>query len=72
LNPVSRYKKFLHVEYFPSYSPEPNPAEQSWRETKKGFSKICRNNKEELKKQLEFAFKQDFFVKARIYEYLRS
>jgi transposase len=23
----------LHVEYFPSYSPELDPIEQSWRET---------------------------------------
>jgi transposase len=67
----TRHKKSLHVEYFPSYSPELNPAEISWRETKKWLSKICWNNKDELREQLEFAFKQDF-VKVKIYEYLRN
>jgi len=28
-------KEGLHVEYFPSYSPELDPIEQSWRENKK-------------------------------------
>jgi len=61
----------LHVEYFPSYSPELNPAEIPWRETKRWLSKACWNNNDELKEQLEFAFKQDF-VKVKIYDYLRN
>lgn len=61
----------LHVEYFPSYSPELDPIEQSWRETKKWLAIRNWNNKADLKEQLISAFHQDF-VKVPIYDYLRT
>jgi transposase len=67
----TKSKDSLHVEYFPSYSPELNPAKIPWRETKRWLSRVCWNNNDELKEQLEFAFKQDF-VKIKIYDYLRN
>ncbi|MEW5936751.1 MAG: transposase [Candidatus Thermoplasmatota archaeon] len=59
----------LHVEYFPSYSPELNPAEQPWREVKKWLAIRCWKDKYELKEQLILAFHEDF-VMAPIYHYL--
>ena len=61
----------LHVEYFPSYSPELDPIEQSWRETKKWLAIRNWNNKEDLKEELISAFKEDF-VKIPVYDYLRT
>jgi len=59
----------LHVEYFPSYSPELVPIEQSWREVKKWLAIRCWRSKDELKEQLISAFQQDL-VKVPIYDYL--
>jgi len=59
----------LHVEYFPSYSPELNPAEQPWIEVKKWLAVRYWINKDELKEQLISAFQQDFII-APIYDYL--
>jgi len=64
------HKDTVHVEYFPSYSPKLNPAEQPWRAIKKWLSMRCWDNKDELKEQIELAFQQDF-VNVPIYEYLR-
>lgn len=63
------YKNQLHVEYFPSYSPELNPVEQIWRAVKKWLAMRYWTNKDELKKQLVSAFKEDF-VRVPIYGYL--
>lgn len=63
------HKDRLHVEYFPSYSPELNPTEQSWREVKKWLAIRCWTNKDELKEQLISAFQQDFIM-TPIYDYL--
>lgn len=64
-------REHLHVEYFPSYSPELDPIEQSWRETKRWLAIRNWNNKADLKEQLISAFQQDF-VKIPIYDYLRT
>lgn len=64
-------REHLHVEYFPSYSPELDPIEQSWRETKKWLAIRNWNTKEDLKEQLISAFQEDF-VKIPIYDYLRT
>jgi len=64
-------REHLHVEYFPSYSPELDPIEQSWRETKKWLAIRNWDNKADLKEQLISAFQQDF-VKIPIYDYLRT
>jgi len=61
----------LHVEYFPSYSPELDPTEQVWRAIKKWLSVRFWRNKEELKDQLVQGFKEDL-VMIPIYEYLLS
>jgi transposase len=63
------HKDQLHVEYFPSYSPELNPAEQPWREVKKWLAMRYWIGKEGLKEQLLSAFQEDFVV-APIYDYL--
>lgn len=63
--------KCLHVEYFPSYSPELDPTEQVWRAVKKWLSVRFWHNKDELKNQLVLGFKEDF-VMVPIYEYLLS
>jgi len=52
-------KEHLHVEYFPSYSPELDPIEQSWRETKRWLAIRNWNNKGDLKEQLISAFQED-------------
>jgi transposase len=62
-------KDCLHVEYFPSYSPELVPIELSWREVKKWLAIRCWRDKDELKEQLISAFQQEF-VKVPMYEYL--
>ncbi len=43
-------KEHLHVVYFPSYSPELDPIEQSWRAAKKWLAIRYWENKGELKK----------------------
>jgi len=63
------HKDRLHVEYFPSYSPELNPAEQPWREVKKWLAMRYWVGKEGLKEQLLSAFQQDFVI-TPIYDYL--
>jgi len=63
------HKDCLHVEYFPSYSPELVPIEQSWREIKKWLAIKCWRNRDELKEQLTAGFQKDF-VKVPIYDYL--
>lgn len=63
------HKDCLHVEYFPSYSPELDPLEQSWRETKKWLAMRYWRDKDELREQLVAAFQQDF-VMIPIYDYL--
>ena len=61
----------LHVEYFPSYSPELDPTEQVWRAIKKWLSVRFWRNKEELKDRLMQGFKEDF-VMVPIYGHLLS
>lgn len=64
-----KHKDNLHVVYLPSYSPELNPIEQSWRETKKFLSIKCWKNLKELKEQLISAFQQPFIM-TPLYDYL--
>jgi transposase len=59
----------LHVEYFPSYSPELDPTEQVWRKMKKWLSVRVWKSADELKKQLIMGFESDF-VMVPIYDYL--
>jgi transposase len=40
-----QHKDCLHVEYFPSYSPELNPTELVWREVKNGWLVDCGRTK---------------------------
>ena len=63
------HEDHLHVEYFPSYSPELNPAEQPWREVKKWLAIRNWTGKEGLGEQLLSAFQQDLVI-APIYDYL--
>lgn len=63
------HKDCLHVEYFPSYSPELDPTEQCWREVKKWLAMRFWRDKHELKEQLISAFQKDF-VMVPIYDYL--
>lgn len=63
------HKDCLHVEYFPSYSPELDPAEQCWREVKKWLAMRYWEDRDELKGQLISAFQQDF-ITVPIYDYL--
>ena len=60
---------YLHVEYLPSYSPELNPIEMSWRETKKWLAKRCWKDKSELKEELRSAFNEGISM-VPIYDYL--
>ena len=64
-------KEHLHIVYFPSYSPELDPIEQSWREAKKWLAIKYWENKSQLKKQLITAF-QEGITMIPIYEYLRT
>jgi transposase len=66
-----QHKEHLHVEYFPSYSPELDPIEETWRETKKWLAIRNWDDKDGLREQLISAFQQDF-VKIPIYDYLRT
>lgn len=59
----------LHVEYFPSYSPELDPTEQVWREVKKWLAVRFWQSKDALKDQLVAAFEEDFIM-VPIYDYL--
>jgi transposase len=63
------YKEILHVEYFPSYSPELNPAEQVWRKVKRWLGFTLWTNKDELKEQIITAFESGL-ARVPIYEYL--
>ena len=63
------HKKHLHVEYFPSYSPELNPAEQIWRKVKQWLGCTLWTNKDELKEKIISAFESGV-AKVPIYEYL--
>lgn len=63
------FKDCLHVIFFPSYSPELDPLETGWRETKKRLATRCWRNKEELKKELRLAFKEGIAM-TPIYDYL--
>lgn len=63
------YEDNLHVEYFPSYSPELDPTEQVWREVKKWLGMKYWRTTDELKEQLILAFEEDF-VMVPIYDYL--
>jgi len=63
------HEDHLYVEYFPSYSPELNPAEQPWREVKKWLATSYWTGKEGLREQLISAFQQDFVI-TPIYDYL--
>jgi transposase len=62
-------KDCLHIEYLPSYSPELNPTEMSWRETKKWLATRCWKDKEELKKEITTAFNEGISM-IPIYDYL--
>ena len=59
----------LKVILFPSYSPELNPTEQTWKETKKWLAVRCWKNKKELKEEIVSAFREDF-VLVNFYDYL--
>ncbi len=63
-------KKHLHVVNFPSYSPELDPIEQSWRAAKKWLAIRYWENKSELKRQLITAFEEGIIM-VPIYDYLR-
>jgi len=63
------HKEYLHVEYFPSYSPELNPAEQIWRKVKQWLGLTLWTNKDELKEQIIYAFESGL-ARVPIYEYL--
>ena len=63
------HKDHLHVEYFPSYSPELDPTEQVWKEVKKWLAARIWKSKTELGEQLMLAFEEDF-VMVHIYDYL--
>ncbi len=64
-------KEHLHIVYFPSYSPELDPIEQSWRAAKKWLAIRYWENKRELKRQLITAFEEGITM-VPIYEYLRT
>ncbi|MDJ1420675.1 MAG: hypothetical protein M5U10_06275 [Candidatus Methanoperedens sp.] len=64
-------KEHLHVVYFPSYSPELDPIEQSRRAAKKWLAIRYWENKSELKRQLITAFEEGITM-VPIYEYLRT
>jgi transposase len=59
----------IHIEYFPSYSPELDPTEQSWRAIKKWLGIRYWRDKNEFKEELITGLKQDF-VTVPIYDYL--
>jgi transposase len=63
------HKEILHAEYFPSYSPELNPAEQIWRKVKRWLGLTLWTNKDELKEQIITAFESGL-ARVPIYEYL--
>jgi transposase len=65
------YKEHLHIVYFPSYSPELDPIEQSWREAKKWLAIRYWENKSGLKQQLITAFQQGITM-VPIYDYLKT
>lgn len=64
-----QHKDCLRVEYFPSYSPELNPAEQVWRKVKTWLALTLWTSKDELKEQIIFAFESGLAM-VPIYEYL--
>jgi transposase len=59
----------LHVEYFPSYSPELDPTEQVWRKTKKWLAVRFWQSKAGLKDQLVLTLDDDSIM-VPIYDYL--
>ena len=59
----------LHMMFLPSYSPELDPLEIGWRETKKRIAKRCWKDKEELKRELRLAFREGIPM-VPIYDYL--
>ncbi len=59
----------LHAIFFPSYSPELDPLETGWRETKKRIATRCWKNKDELKEELRLAFNEGIPM-VPIYDYL--
>ncbi len=64
-------KERLHVVYFPAYSPELDPTEQSWRAAKKWLATRYWENKSQMKEQLVIAFEQNI-VRVPIYDYLNT
>ena len=58
----SEHQTCLHVINLPSYSPELNPIEQSWRETKKWLSMRRWVTVDELKEEIITAFQQPFVM----------
>lgn len=61
--------EYIHIEYFPSYSPELDPTEQSWRAIKKWLGIRYWRDKNEFKEELIAGLKQDFVI-VPIYDYL--
>lgn len=59
----------IKIIFFPSYSPELDPTEQVWKETKKWLGTKCWQGKLGLKKELVSAFKEDF-ARVNFYDYL--
>lgn len=62
-------EQFLHTEFLPSYSPELNPIEISWREAKKWLATKCCKNREEIGEELRSVFNNGM-VMVPIYDYL--
>jgi len=63
------FQDYLHIIFFPSYSPELVPIETGWRETKKRLAIRLWRNKKELEEELRLVFKEGVPV-VPIYDYL--
>jgi len=59
----------MKIIQLPSYSPELNPAELVWRETKKWVGTKPWTDKHELKTEIKSAFREDFSL-VGFYDYL--
>ena len=59
----------LKIVLLPTYSPELNPTEQVWKETKKWLAIRYWKNKKELRREIISAFGEDFSL-ISFYDYL--
>lgn len=62
-------KHCLQAIFLPSYSPELNPLETGWRETKKRLAIRPWKNREELGEELKLAFNEGIGM-VPLYDYL--